>query len=65
MELFDRAATLAITRNLVCHNPYLTLGSGENEVHRGAIFGIRKTSLEDIPKILNIPKAGISLGVSP
>ncbi len=59
MSLFDRAAALAITRNLVCHNPYLTLGSGENEVHRGAIFGIRKTSLEDVPEIATIPKAGI------
>lgn len=59
ISLFDRAADLAITRNFLCHNPYLTLGSGENEANRGAVFGIRKTSLEKIPKIDTIPKATI------
>lgn len=49
--LFDRASAMASTRNLVCHNPYFTIGSGENEVHGGAIFGVRKASLEDSPKI--------------
>ena len=41
LEFIDRVLTLAISRNLVCHNPYLTLGGRKGERDRGTIFGVR------------------------
>lgn len=39
LDLFDRFEKLSHKRNLVCHNPYMTIPLGGGKHHGGAIFG--------------------------
>lgn len=41
LELLSRFEQLAHKRNLVCHNPYMTIPLGHGKHHGGAIFGAR------------------------
>lgn len=42
LSFLERIQSLAHDRNLVCHNPYMTLAGGEPK--KGAIFGIRSAT---------------------
>ncbi len=41
LDLLTRFEQLSHKRNLVCHNPYLTIPLGPGKSHGGAIFGAR------------------------
>ena len=41
LSFLERIKTLAESRNLVCHNPYMTIAGGHGERDKGAIFGVR------------------------
>lgn len=56
-SLLDRFLLLAESRNLVCHNPYITIGGRENEVKNGRIFGLRMATINDTDPI---PEASIA-----
>jgi hypothetical protein len=44
LSFLERIQLLAHDRNLVCHNPYMTIAGGECK--KGAIFGIRSATHE-------------------
>lgn len=45
LGFLDDVIALAASRNLVCHNPYFTVGGREHEGKDGAIFGVRKATI--------------------
>jgi hypothetical protein len=45
LAFIDQVIALAASRNLVCHNPYISPGGREGEVVDGAIFGIRSATI--------------------
>jgi hypothetical protein len=46
LDMLDRFDALAISRNLVCHNPYMTMVGRQGEGNCGAIFGVRSAIKE-------------------
>ena len=51
LGFLESLQALAESRNLVCHNPYMTIAGGYRERDKGAIFGIRSATLQRDPDI--------------
>lgn len=56
-SVLKRAVELAKWRNLVCHNPYLTIGERQDERESGRVFGIRMATINNSDPI---PEASIN-----